>query len=82
MAKQTVIVCDSCGQIIRRNADIYQLDRVEIGGRVILKSERYTDAAGSSDYNLVRLDFCPRCAQRLLDALERVTGKHGEAVEA
>ena len=62
MSKKEVIVCDGCGRIIERSSEHYKL---------YLKSDKFWDGV-EYEYNLIELDFCPICARRIKETLEKI----------
>ena len=66
MARVTVVKCDGCGKYLERPSQRFRLYKV------ILVSDKFTDAAGEIDCNEIALDFCEMCAHRLLQTLERI----------
>lgn len=76
MSERSFVVCDACGAIIGRSEDRFQVDRV------VLRSAAYRDAAGELTRAVIGLDFCPRCARRLAEALERLASARAGEVQA
>ena len=65
--KKEVYECDSCGDIILHDADVYRLE---------LKGAKTSqlDGAGSREYyqNVKKLGFCKRCAGQIKATLDRL----------
>ena len=61
MAKVTVTKCDGCKKVIDRNSDHYEFN-----------SKRFTDGAGSRDYNTVTLDLCEQCVSSLVATIDKI----------
>lgn len=59
---KNILVCDGCGKEITSNSDTYKFS-----------SERFTDAAGSGDNNIVKLDLCERCISSIKQTLEKIS---------
>ena len=62
----TVCKCDGCGKIIEGRNERYRICKV------ILESDKYTDATGEIDCNSIELDFCEKCARQLLQILNKL----------
>lgn len=69
MAQKTITVCDGCGKEIKSNGDHYELH---------FKSKRFTDAAGSRDWNDVNLEFCESCTNNLKASLRKIAERGTE----
>jgi hypothetical protein len=61
-------VCDCCKEEITPE-DTYKITKV------IMETDRFTDAAGSRDYNQINLELCTNCAERLVQSLEKIIEK-------
>lgn len=69
MIKQ-IVVCDSCGQILDKACERYHID---------FQSSKFIDAAGSRDYNSIRVDLCSRCARDAVGALKRIASQNNSS---
>jgi hypothetical protein len=67
MGYRKVLECDGCGKELDEASDRY-----EFKPTILLKSDRYTDAAGSGDNNYISLYFCGRCVSNLKKTLEKI----------
>ena len=66
MGKRTIKVCDGCDKEIKSSQDCFHL---------LFESERYTDAAGQSDNDYIKLDFCSACAHDIKETLNNLEDK-------
>jgi hypothetical protein len=65
MGIKTICVCDGCGKELKSTSEKFS--------NFTVKTNNFTDAAGSRDYNIANLVFCETCAtQRLLPSLEKL----------
>ncbi len=69
MSTKIIHVCDGCGEKLGRASETYTLT---------LESGRFMDAAGSRDQNIKNLEFCRKCSDRIVTALEKIAGKESE----
>ena len=66
MGYKRIRICDSCGDELKKAKNIFHL---------VLKSERFTDAAGDTDNRVKGLDLCERCADNVVTSLEKIAKK-------
>lgn len=57
---KNICVCDSCGTELKNNSEHYHID---------FASSRFTDGAGDTDYNTVRVDLCEHCCKNAVKSL-------------
>ncbi|RLG16711.1 hypothetical protein DRN69_00055 [Candidatus Pacearchaeota archaeon] len=57
MSRREVTVCDGCGKVIEDVSKCYKLN---------LETNKFWDGV-ESRYNLIQLDFCPKCAMEIID---------------
>lgn len=62
MSIKEIRVCDGCGKELVTDSQTYHLD---------LKTDRFWNGV-ETDYNLIRLDFCERCALKIKETLKRL----------
>lgn len=62
MSIKEIRVCDGCGKELISESGIYHLD---------LKTDKFWNVV-ETDYNLIRLDFCERCALEIKETLKKL----------
>ncbi len=66
MGYRKIRVCDNCGDELVEKRNTYHIDKI------VLASERFTDAAGDRDTNVKGIELCEKCADRVVDSLEKI----------
>jgi hypothetical protein len=69
MGTRTIHVCDCCGKEFKGAADTYKISKM------VLKSDTFLDGVGDIDYNSLSLELCTECAERAVEALEKIANR-------
>lgn len=63
---KTIICCDGCGKELSSIKEKYYIQ---------LKTDKFLDAAGDTDYDYKDLVFCERCANDIKSALMKIANR-------